>query len=117
MPCAVPADDCCLLPLFRKVWSFQIAVGSRRPQCHSQFLPMQPRDWTGRYGAIPGKISRFHVRHRDHRHGLWPYALMREDEDKGTCWAVECTAAGDLARAVHRAKQWMGGPGCGSFLV
>lgn len=82
-----------------------------------QFVPLQPRDWTGRYGAIPGKASRFHVRYRDHHHGLWPYALMREDEDKGTCWAVECMAAGDLASAVLRAKQWLGGEGCGSLLI
>ena len=81
------------------------------------FTPIKPRAWCGRYGRIPGGLSVLHVRHSQRHRGPWPYALMTEDEDRGTCWALDSPDIEKLVKAVQSGKQMFGHYASGSFLV
>jgi hypothetical protein len=82
-----------------------------------EFTPCEPLEWRGRYGRIPGNLSVFHVRHSQRQNRLWPYALITNNEDRGTCWALKSPDIGKLVQAVQSGKQFFGHPTGGSFLV
>lgn len=48
---------------------------------------------------------------------MWPTIEWQTDEGTGTCSAVRCSAAEELAKAVERAKLHAGGGGGGSFVI
>ena len=48
---------------------------------------------------------------------MWPTIEWQTEEGTGTCSAVRCAAAEELANAVERAKRHAGGGGGGSFVI
>lgn len=82
-----------------------------------RFDAAEPKLWTGPYGRIPGQTTVFHVRTHPRKGVAWPLALLNQDGDQGSCWAVDGPAVQDLAKAVLRAKRFLGGGGGGEFLI
>src|SRR6267143_559908 len=82
-----------------------------------RFHAAEPKLWTGPYGRIPGETTVLHVRTHPRKGVAWPLALLNQDGDQGSCWAVDGPAVQDLAKAVLRAKRFLGGGGGGEFLV
>ena len=81
--------------------------------CH--FKSCAPTLWAGRYARIPGDSSVFHLRFAAGR--MWPSIEWVTEEGTGTCSAVPCAAAEQLARAVENAKRAAGGSGGGAFVI
>ena len=75
----------------------------------SQFRACQPTLWRGRYARIPGDGRVFHLLWLDSR--WWPAILWDTEDGRGTCKAVRCDAAAELADSVARAKRRAGSEG------
>ena len=81
----------------------------------SQFKACRPTPWAGRYARIPGDNSVFHLRSVGGR--LWPTMQWQTEEGIGTCAALPCSAAEQMAQAVEKAKHHAGGGGGGAFVI
>jgi len=81
------------------------------------FHPTELKSWVGPYGRIPGDTTVFHVRTRPQKGKLWLLALLTQGADQGSCWAVDGPEIHELAKAVVKAKQFLGGGGGGEFLI
>ena len=82
-----------------------------------EFTAIEPREWHGRYGRIPGNASVFHLGYSDSHRGLWPYVLMTHKEDLGKCWAVKSAGTLDLVAAVQAGKRYFGYGESGGYLI
>lgn len=82
-----------------------------------RFHHVEPKLWTGPYGRIPGESTVFHVRTHPRKGVAWPLALLSQDSDLGSCWAVEGPEIHELAKSVVKAKRFLGGGQGGEFLI
>ncbi len=76
---------------------------------------VKPQVWNGRYARIPGDTTVMHVHFVD---GKWrPVCIWELDGVKAVCSMVDSKDAIVLAKAVNKAKKFLGGGPGGSFLI
>ena len=80
----------------------------------SHFRVCRPTPWVGRYARIPGENSVFHLRSVEGR--MWPTIQWQTEEGTGTCSALPCTAAEQMA-GCREGQGHAGGGGGGAFVI
>jgi len=80
------------------------------------FQQVKSRDWSGRYGRIPGDGPVFHVKRIDGQ--WWPAILWQREDEEAWCPALDVGEVRELTEAVNDAKLELGGwQEGGSFII